>query len=506
MLKVLVKSLGLLILGGLSTLLLVVALFLNAKPDLEPWHTVILNEEFDQGSNLQTFEEYLALENRLFQELDRRVVASIHDGDVRVVNRFYKGSPSDPGRWSRNWNRSFEFQTERPAAGVLLLHGMSDSPYSLKSQSESLHDAGAWVIGLRLPGHGTVPAALTETRWQDMSAAVALAARDLKGKIGDRPLFIVGYSNGGSLAVHYALTSLSDESRPVPNRLVLISPAIGVTPFAAVAKWQRRAGQWFGLDKFEWDSVSVEYNPFKYSSFAINAGEQTRALTVENTSLLRSMTGSEALAAFPSVLAFQSAVDATVSTAAVMTGLMQLLPANCSELVLFDVNRQAAVEYLLSKDPLQALDPAIHLDQRQYALSIVTNQHDETSATVLRHYAAGAERSVTLPLEARWPDDTFSLSHVALPFPPNDELYGGIVDGSRSHIQVGRAALRGERGVLAISFNEMLRLKWNPFHDWQQRHMLAFLGLGESRHIRSDASTSANSATSSAPRECGDGS
>src|SRR4030088_3017231 len=35
--------------------------------------------------------------------------------------------------------------------------------------------SSAWVIGLRLPGHGTVPSGLTIRRWQDMAAAVRLA-------------------------------------------------------------------------------------------------------------------------------------------------------------------------------------------------------------------------------------------------------------------------------------------------------------------------------------------
>ncbi len=49
----------------------------------------------------------------------------------------------------------------------------------------------------------------------------------------------------------------------------------------------------------------------------------------------------------PPVLTFQSVVDFTVSTQAVVSALYGNLPANGSELVLFDVNRNARLGPLL---------------------------------------------------------------------------------------------------------------------------------------------------------------
>ena len=60
---------------------------------------------------------------------------------------------------------------------MLLLHGMSDAPYSLRALGEALHARGFHVLGLRLPGHGTAPSGLVTATWEDMAAAVALAAR-----------------------------------------------------------------------------------------------------------------------------------------------------------------------------------------------------------------------------------------------------------------------------------------------------------------------------------------
>ncbi len=449
----------------------------NSKPDLDLWHEVKLDQEFTAKSGIRTFTDYLALEDRLFTQLDELVYERVGEQDPRSVNRFVRGSRSSPGRWPRNWNRSFELRIDRAVAGVLLLHGMSDGPYSLRSQAARLHEAGAWVVGLRIPGHGTAPAALTDARWQDMAAAVQLAMGHLRDKVGDRPLAIAGYSNGGALAVHYTLTALGDGALPIPQRIALISPAIGVTPFAALAKWQARIGHWLGLEKLEWQSVNPEYNPFKYESFAANAGEQTYRLTVEIARLLNQLRSSGDLARFPPLLAFQSAVDATVSTPALITGLMDKLPENGNELVVFDINRQAQIESLLIEDPRERLGPLINLGELPFTLSVVTNRSASSAELTIRRYPPGAQEFVEAPMGTRWPDDVFSLSHVALPFPPDDPLYGRGDGEQRDHIEIGLAAYRGERGVLAVSATDMLRLKWNPFHAWQERYLLDFIGL-----------------------------
>ena len=38
--------------------------------------------------------------------------------------------------------------------------------------------------------------------------------------------------------------------------------------------------------------------------------------------------------------------------------------------------------------------------------------------------------------------------------------------GESPGIQLGNIALRGEKGVLQVSGTDMLRLRWNPFHDY----------------------------------------
>jgi hypothetical protein len=68
------------------------------------------------------------LEDELFAQLDEKVYAPTATGPEYELVRYSSGSTSDPKRWDRNWNRSFELAAAEPVGGVLLLHGMSDSP------------------------------------------------------------------------------------------------------------------------------------------------------------------------------------------------------------------------------------------------------------------------------------------------------------------------------------------------------------------------------------------
>ena len=330
-----------------------------------------------------------------------------------------------------------------------------------------------WVVGLRIPGHGTAPVGLTRASWEDMAAAVRLAAVHLRTRVGDAPLFMVGYSNGASLAVNHALESLDDDSYPPLDGLALISPAIGVAPVAALAVWQARLGRLLGLDKLAWTSVLPEYDPYKYQSFAVNAGQQVYELT----SKIQRRMKRGSLEGFPPVLAFQSAVDATVSIDATILYLMDQLPEGGHELVIFDCDRTSGVEPLLARGVRERLRALLQGSQRRFSLSVVENGSDQGREVVSRRIEAGVERAETIALGASWPKGVYSLSHVALPFPPDDPLYGGPQAGASPGVRIGGLAPRGERGALLIPASDLLRMRWNPFFSYLERRVTEFFGL-----------------------------
>ncbi len=465
------------VLGALVMLIIAFVLYLNNRGDLHVWHLADLDQEFTVDSELAGFEDYLALEDRLFRQLDALI--DTQDSPIRYqeIHRYSRNSLSDPQRWAPNWNRSFVLSAARPKAGVLLLHGMSDSPYSLRHLGKRLHAAGASVVGLRVPGHGTAPSGLVEVTWQDMDAAVRLAMRYLAEHSGGKPLYVVGYSNGAALAVHYALNTIEDETLPPVERLVVLSPAIGVTPVAALAVWQARLGHLLGLDKLAWTSILPEYDPFKYGSFAVNAGHVVYQLTNEIQQGLTTLGNGGRLEDFPPILAFSSVVDATVSTPALIRGLFDRLPEGGHELVLFDINHQADMKPLMQWDPSELIQ-ALQSDQdRTFTLSMVSNEESASERVLVHSRHPGESTGGRTDLGLSWPQNLYSLSHVALPFPPHDSLYGGHPSENSPGIHLGDISLHGERGVLKISAAEILRIRWNPFYPYVEARVLEFLGL-----------------------------
>jgi hypothetical protein len=86
---------------------------------------------------------------------------------------------------------------------------------------------------------------------------------------------------------------------------------------------------------------------------------------------------------------------------------------------------------------------------------------------VERVIEAGATSEQERPLGLLYPPGVFSLSHVALPFPPSDGLYGFDPDPADDFgIQLGVVAPRGEVGALIVSLDTLLRMSSNPFFPY----------------------------------------
>jgi pimeloyl-ACP methyl ester carboxylesterase len=478
LLKRVVKTLLHAAAGVLVTLVIVFVLYLNGREDLQVWHTAELDEEFTVDSEVEDFDAYLKLEDRLFAQLDQLVYGQTEASDDSSINRFSRGSLSDPERWSPNWNRSFVLPAASPGPSVLLIHGLSDSPYSLHNLAERLHSKGAYVVGLRVPGHGTAPSGLVEVTWQDMAAAVRLAVRYLADINHGQPIHLVGYSNGAALAVNYSLSTLDEPGMPRVDSLVLLSPEIGLPKVAALAVWQARLGHLLGLDKLAWNELTPEYDPFKYGSFAVNAGDVSYRITQEIQRRISELTQKGLIGGMPPVLAFSSVVDATVLAPALVQNFFNRLPSGDHRLVLFDINHMAGLGPLLRWSPDAMVDALTQNPHPSFTLTVVTNKGDEDGPVRARHLVSREEKEGTVErLGLYWPNQVYSLTHVALPFPPGDPLYGGQPEQASPGIQIGNMAMLGERGVLNISASDMLRLRWNPFYSYLEGYALEFMGF-----------------------------
>lgn len=435
-------------------------------PDLKPWHSVRLSSEFTAQDldSTPALADYLQMEERLFAELDAKVTARLPPGDRLAMNRYYEGSPVHPARFDpgRNWNRTFEWTPEGAVrGGVLLLHGLTDSPYSLRGVAEIYRRKGFYVLALRLPGHGTIPAALLDVEWEDWRAAVKVGARAVRTRIGaGLPFHMVGYSNGGALALQYALNVLEGSGDPAPARLILISPMIGVSAFARLAPVVGWMGRFQPFEKARWLDVMPEYIPYKYNSFPLRAGHESYRLTRAVQRQMARVQRSGLLGKLPPILSFMSVVDATVSASAVASTLYSRLPqGRGDELVAFDLNTSAEMGPFI-RNSEHALLAALFGDAaRPYRLSVIANARPDTREVAERSVPAGSNALSLRLLPLAWPEQVYSLSHLALPMAPDDPLYG--FEGG-----VGRAAPRGEKGVLTVPMDQFMRLYCNPFFPY----------------------------------------
>lgn len=273
--------------------------------------------------------------------------------------------------------------------------------------------------------------------------------------------------------MNYSLDALNDKSLPAADSLALISPAIGVSAVAAFAIWQSRLSAIPGLEKLAWNSIGPEYDPYKYTSFAVNAGDLMYRLTLAIGDKLDQLIKQNRTAEFPKVLAILSAVDATVSVSAVLDHLLDKLINNNNELVVFDINRNKNIIPFVSNDPDEGLKSVFARENLSFRLSVLTNE-SEDSYKILE---ANKERDKTLSknqLDLAWPENIYSLSHVALPFSVTDSLYGAKPE-KEAGLHIGKMSPRGERNVLSVPASDSLRLRYNPFYLYMQQRIVNFL-------------------------------
>jgi alpha-beta hydrolase superfamily lysophospholipase len=308
-------------------------------------------------------------------------------------------------------------------------------------------------------------------------AATRLAIREARRRVGPSlPIHIVGYSNGGALAVKYTLDACEHTELPMPTRLVLLSPMIGVTSFARFAGLAGLPALLPRFAKAAWLDLLPEYNPFKYNSFPVNAARQSYLLTDAIRSQMLRMAREHQLGRLPPILTFQSVVDDTVSASAVMHTLYANIPANGSEVVLFDVNRNQRFDTLLKPSALTAINRMLPSGPQAYRSTVIANAAVNDDHTVTRTTEAGQGTASAAPLSILYPDTIFSLSHIALPFPPSDPLYGTAPDLSENFgIRLGTQAPRGERGALILNFDAALRISSNPFYPYVRDRIEALL-------------------------------
>jgi len=124
-----------------------------------------------------------------------------------------------------------------PLRGVLLIHGLGDSPWTFVDLGQSLANQGFLVRTVLLPGHGAQPSDILDTTANEWRSTVweqaAALQRDVTGDV-----YLGGFSTGANLALEYAY------AHPDIAGLLLFSPAYKSLPFDWAAPLLSRARPW----------------------------------------------------------------------------------------------------------------------------------------------------------------------------------------------------------------------------------------------------------------------
>jgi len=201
------------------------SLFSAATPPLEARHHASgLNSQFN-GEQL-SFADYVSRSRDMIRKI--RAATSQDYPDQASLDKVIDGNapfalePSAAGSAGtvKTWRR-----------GILLTHGLSDSPYFMRHLAACFQEQGFRVMAVLLPGHGTRPGDLLDVSWQEWARAVAYGTDQLAAEVDE--VYLGGYSAGGALSIYQ---SLQDKR---VRGLFLFAPALEITRQAAYACLQQ---------------------------------------------------------------------------------------------------------------------------------------------------------------------------------------------------------------------------------------------------------------------------
>ncbi|WP_420548303.1 alpha/beta hydrolase [Curvivirga sp.] len=158
-----------------------------------------------------------------------------------------------------NANSPFEKRPDHPTnKGILLIHGLADSPYSFHDVADQLVQQGYLVRSLLIPGHGSRPADLMLPEYEDWKLLVEHHAALMKQEVDE--IWMGGFSTGANLVTNYAL---QDDDI---SGLLLFSPAFKPksTTMIQLAKWVKEV--------MPWADAELEDNFIRYNSLPTHGG------------------------------------------------------------------------------------------------------------------------------------------------------------------------------------------------------------------------------------------
>ncbi len=445
----------------------------RSMPSLDAWHTIPIEKELLINNQYEDIDSYLVDEDAYI----RRLFSKVADSALGKFNRYNPKSISYPLFQDDNLNASFVLDpgVKNTKGVILLLHGLSDSPYYMRALGKVFKDEGFYVFALRLPGHGTLPSGLINVTWQEWYEATEWGVEQLHEiakQRGEVPLYMGGFSTGGALVLNYSYKAMNSKEMHNPEKVFLFSPAIGVSNLAVVSAWHKTLSWIPYFEKFKWLDILPEYDPVKYNSFTKNAGRQIYLLTEENKELVKQIAASGRQGELPAIISFQSLVDATVIPKDLFE-MYQEIGTSKDELFVFDINR--VYKDFIKEDVLHINPRNIRFTQESKPkLHMLINnvEFDSIYGPIACGIYELSDKNELIDIypehHTTWPFEYFAMSHVSVPIAPDNAAYG-------QNSILGRLSVHGERGVLLIPSDELTRTRYNPFFELMKMEIHDFI-------------------------------
>ncbi len=209
-----------------------------------------------------------------------RSEALVEDDDHYLWQEYYQAFPVFSPKTVRLGCYPRKMQHSRAEQAIVLVHGLSDSPFFMSAIAVFFHTVLGFNVylpllqghGLQFPG-GTVVATLED--WLDnINFAVEFAAR------GAKRISIGGLSTGGALSYYFA----GADGRRINGDLYLFSAALGLArgPFGIPGWFKEWLLRLPGIERLDSTRPLVGSNPYRYDRVSLSSAAELAKLFIRN--------------------------------------------------------------------------------------------------------------------------------------------------------------------------------------------------------------------------------
>lgn len=338
----------------------------------------------------------------------------------------------------------FELRQNNNQKAVLLIHGLTDSPFTFHDLAAFYYQQGYSVRTILLPGHGTAPSALSTISAKQWQQATRYAIKQTVNDFDE--VLLGGYSTGAALIIDYIT------SQPVSAK---ITAAMLFSPATEPHNKHGWLAKWIDYIPFvNWIDEDADVDFAKYESFpfgaAAAADEAMSAISIAN---IKQHT-------IPNLAIFSafSEVDTTIDNQVTLQLLNTL--------------------HNPKKRPANKLDRLIF-----YGDTAAIPANFAKSYTVINPQCNNDLCS-----------SVYDMSHIAIPNAPSNEHYGvsahyrncgSYLDNDELYLQCKNNSKpnMGERTADNLAqYAPLQRLTFNPYFDQLTQQMTTFINAVENNN------------------------